>query len=938
MKRLACGLVGLLALGSSIAGCGGEDEITPPPAAPTGTVAPTAAPKAPAPIPEPQVDGRLPRTVTPLRYALDLDVDPSKETFRGRVRVEVTVGTESPYVVLHGRDLTLGTVVATSDSARGQIKHEGRLAIARPSSRDAAAKDELVLAFEPPLAIGAATLTLEYEAPFGRSLSGLYRAKDQGRDYAFTQFEPTDARRAFPCFDEPAFKTPFELRVHVPRGMTAVANAPELGRADDALGTRFTFAPTPPMPSYLVALAVGELEVVEGRRSPFPIRVVTTKGRSEHAKAALAPAAEIVDALARMVGAAYPYAKLDLVSVPDFGAGAMENPGLITFREELLLADPQRPSPAQTRAREHVLAHELAHQWFGDLVTMEWWDDLWLNEAFATWGADRVLEDLRPTYRTALGAAKSGLGVMDFDALPSSKPVHRPIANGTESMEAFDGITYQKGAAVIRMLERAATPRAFREGIARYLSTHAFKTAKTEDLVRAISEAAGRDLAPMARSFLEQSGVPAVSVERDCSDPKHATVVLSQYPWHPMGAPPPARPLKQWQIPLCLREPDHDVACTTLSEPRVVLPLTADCSPKAWLYPNADESSYVRFSFAKGEVERLTRALPKLEPRERAGLVAHAWASVRAGELAPDAFLPLVRAYDAETEREIVESQIAAIWGLGALVVNGDDARPRLRELVRERLGPRKRALGWGPADLVLAPKKKPGPDDDEARLLRRSVLFTLGELGEDEDTLREAGLLADAWLADPKRIDPETGALALELGSRRAGVARFDALVRAATTLTEPHDRIAALRALGAFDDPNLVSRALDFAVDPQVTLKDSRYVLEGALRHRSSIAVVLSWIEANWERAVRRYEGPAARRLIDVVSVLCDRRSIDDARAFYKAHPVEAGAHRLEHALQEASRCAELAETLGPAIAKALPAASPVTTVGSKRGPTPK
>ncbi|MFO0671389.1 MAG: ERAP1-like C-terminal domain-containing protein [Polyangiaceae bacterium] len=168
--------------------------------------------------------------------------------------------------------------------------------------------------------------------------------------------------------------------------------------------------------------------------------------------------------------------------------------------------------------------------------------------------------------------------------------------------------------------------------------------------------------------------------------------------------------------------------------------------------------------------------------------------------------------------------------------------------------------------------------------------------------------------------------------------MARFDALVRAATTLTEPHDRIAALRALGAFDDPNLVSRALDFAVDPQVTLKDSRYVLEGALRHRSSIAVVLSWIEANWERAVRRYEGPAARRLIDVVSVLCDRRSIDDARAFYKAHPVEAGAHRLEHALQEASRCAELAETLGPAIAKALPAASPVTTVGSKRGPTPK
>jgi aminopeptidase N len=860
--------------------------------------------------PPPSIDGRLAPGVTPKRYAVDFDVDPSKERFSGHVRIDVDIAAPTSAIVLHGRDLTIARVSAI----RSGIPHGARLATRRPSTKGAD-PDELVLAFEPPLPAGNASLDIDYEAPFGRSLAGLYRARDRDRDYAFTQFEPTDARRAFPCFDEPQFKTPYEISVRVPDTMIALSNAPERARTRDAGHVRFAFQPTLPIPSYLVAVAAGDFDVISDSNIPN-IRMVTTKGRAESARTALAPAKEILAALERYLGVAYPYPKLDLVAVPDFGAGAMENPGLITFRGELLLADPKRSSPSATRSREHLFAHEFAHQWFGNLVTMAWWDDLWLNESFATWLSAKILDELRPSNRIGVGVVRSAIGVMEPDALPTSRAVRRPVKSSGDANEAFDGMTYEKGAAVIHMLETSLGAERFRARLKTYLETYGHKNARTEDFLAVIANGEPDTLA-VANAFLDQPGVPTVSVERDCRR-KDAAVVLSQYPWAAVGSPPPQQPLRQWTIPLCMREAGRANACTILKTRRTELPLANGC--KGWIYPNAAEASYVRLALPSGEVNGLVEHLRDLDVRERLGLLANVWAGVRSGELGADTLVSTLKAYDGERTREITE-QMFDILGLVRVMVPNESSG-RYRDFVRARMLPRKRALTWGAADALLGAKRAP-PDDDEARLHRGTVLYTLGEVAEDDDTLKEAETIAQAWLRDPKSLDTEIAGLAVELASRRAGATRFEELVRAIKALDEPRDRIVAIRALGAFDDPNLVMRALDFAIDGGVSIGDTRYVFDGALRHRRSLETVLGWVEANWDRAARRFDGPHTRRLISPVFGICDKSALESARSFFKVHPVEGGARYLEDAIAQASRCATLAEALRPSLTAALPRA---------------
>lgn len=467
---------------------------------------PAASAAATAPVPPPLPSGRLPETARPVRYAVSLTVDPAKDRFSGDVKITLDLPRPTQVIVLHGRDLAI-----TAAEAIASGKHVPALAKARTAAgRDA--PDELVVTLAEPLPAGAADLRLAYLAPFGGQLSGLFRVKEDGAYYAFTQSEPADARRILPCFDEPAFKVPFELELTTPKGNRALANTPEVSRTevDEGRSVTYRFAPTPPLPTYLFAVAVGPFEIREAPKAAVPLRLVATKGKTALGELALDAAAAHLELLAGYFDRPYPYAKLDLVAVPELGFGAMENAGLISFREDRVLLDPKTASAEARQAMASSLAHEIAHHWFGNLVTMRWWDDLWLNEGFANWIEGKIIDTWRPATNARLEALRGKLSVMELDALDSARAVRQKVSGSADAEDAFDDITYDKGSAVLGMLEAWLGPDTFRDGVRGYVKAHEFGSATAADLFAALGRASGRDVAKVATTFLDQPGVPLV--------------------------------------------------------------------------------------------------------------------------------------------------------------------------------------------------------------------------------------------------------------------------------------------------------------------------------------------------------------------------------------------------------------------------------------------
>ena len=858
------------------------------------------------PAPPPRADGRLPETVVPLRYALAFDVDPRKPGFSGKTNILVRVPRATSIIVLHAQDIRPTDIYAESSS--GRISGTSKMRRAH----GALDEDELVVRFDRPLPAGDATVAIAYDAPFGGSLSGLYKVTDDGRSYAFTQFEATDARRAFPCFDEPGYKVPFDVTVRVPKPMIAVGNTPEIARRDVGDGVAFTFATTPPLPTYLLAIAVGELDVREGRKAPIPVRLITTKGKAKLGKRAIEATETLVDQLGEYFGIPYPYAKLDIVAVPDFAAGAMENAGLITFREELLLLDDDHTSIRSRRSQAQVIAHELAHQWFGDLVTMSWWDDLWLNEGFATWMENKAVQRFRPSYGAELEAVNDAHGVMDLDSLASARRVRQAVTTSGDITESFDGLTYDKGAAVLHMLERFVGEKDFRTAVQAYLRAHAWGSAKASDLFGELDRVSGKGVTAIASSFLDQTGVPTVLVEKECRDGKW-NATLTQFPWKPVGAPPPPVPLQQWDIPACLLTAGNKPGerCVEMASHTAMLnpaPVAGACP--AWIHPNPGASGYYRFALPERDIMPLMGALDTFDMPSRIALVSNVWSMVRSGSAPIDTLLRALPALDRQKSAYLVDQEISILSTLGYSLV-GEEHQPKFRAYVKSRLEARKKDLGWTAAKADEA---------EERGLSRRTILQALAELAEDDTTLAEADKLAVEWLKEPRSVDADTGPIALEIASRRAGEPRFAALQNAAKAAKTPQDRIAALRALGGFQSADLVRRALDWTLTDDVKVQDMRYVFHTALSHRGTRRVVLEWTMTHWDAAVKKLQGPLGRLLVGAINGVCSREELVEVRAFYskRAATIEGADRPLAEALEGAGLCVELRESVRPGLAK--------------------
>jgi len=896
------GLVALGLLGFGVAACVPNTDLV---------VAPqveATAPDLAVAVPPPRADGRLPDDVRPRRYRLALELDPAAKRFRGEVRIELDVSRSTSVLVLHASGLTFDEVEVRSGERLYPGKATSRRAVG--SEREGGRPEELVIETPEPLSVGTAELRIAYQAPIDDKLRGIYRTERDGKSYLITQMEPADARRLLPCFDDPSYKTPFELSVTVPRGQRVFSNAAvirerDAGEAPDSgvARVRVDFEPTKPLPTYLLALAVGPFDVFEGPAEPVPVRLIAPSGLADRGSFVVAMASELVELFTRRFGTPYPYGKLDLVAVPSFAAGAMENAGLLTFREELLLIDANSSALARRRAMQ-VIAHELAHQWFGDLVTLKWWDDLWLNEGFASYFESVVADEWRPETRAELEDLAHLGSVMALDSLDAARRVRQSVRTVYEAEEAFDPITYSKGSAVIGMLHAYLGEDAFRLGMQSYLSRHANGNASSDELFRALGDASGRDVGAVARSFVDQSGVPLVTVRPSCVEGA-GKLVLEQRQ-HRIAPHAPDDTL--WSVPVCVRYAplvartvgasdivETSRVCTLLDRRAVEVEL--DSCP-AWVQPNDDYRGYYRYALPADALAATWRATKGAEPRARIGFLANAWSLVQGGELHANEiaeFLDEVRG-DADPHVVLLSAELLDRVELAFVT---DESRPPFERWVSSLFLPLAKELGWEP---------KTG-EREETTLLRETVLDTLSIHTRERWLKDEATRRALAYLRDPSSIDPNVAAVALR-ASARFGTLPFDAAVKALDARTEPEHRLRIVRALGSSSDPTLVARALDLLLSGTLKISEANSLARYAAQKGPGRTALLAWLEAHLVELADKSDGMHATGPLAVVGRTCADEARTRADATFRPLVTNVGGsmRRLDEALEGAAACTDL------------------------------
>ena len=546
----------------------------------TGPLAEVRAAEAPTP---PEL--RLPAGARPVGYTVDLTLSPESETFSGAIDIDLEIDAPMRVLWLNARDLTVedASFAIAGRTVRPRVVPGG----------------DNFIGFETdePMGPGRSGLHISYKGKSSeKELSGIFRQKEGEDWYIFTQFEATDARKAFPCFDEPAYKVPWRITLHVKKGLSAVSNSPIAAETESPDGMKTVrFAETKPLPSYLVALGVGPFDFAEGpavgsKRVPF--RVVVPKGQAAAAAYTVRSTPDLVALLEKYFGTPYPYDKLDFLAVPLMG-GAMENAGLITFGRRLILTQPEEERPERQRSFATIAAHELAHMWFGDLVTMKWWDDIWLNESFASWIEYKIVEQWKPDWDAPVDRVQDRNRAISEDRLVSARRIRQPIESSDDIQNAFDPITYEKGSAILTMLEQWIGAERFQKAVQRHLSAHAWGSADAADFFASLSGEAGKEVEPVFRSFVDQGGIPLVTVRVVCAKGSPTSLDLAQRRYLPVGSKGSADQV--WKIPVCVRYGSGENVsrqCALLGEPSARIPLEAAAGCPDWLLPNDGARGY----------------------------------------------------------------------------------------------------------------------------------------------------------------------------------------------------------------------------------------------------------------------------------------------------------------------------------------------------------
>ncbi len=800
-------------------------------------------------------EARLPTYVIPTFEAIHLNLDADKPDYSGTVQIQITVQKRTGTIRFHAQEMELKRVELNGPG--------GSVSLAAGPD----VKGIVTATSTGPIEPGAYTLTIDFTNDFDRRASSLFRLESGGRWYAFTQFQAIDARRAFPCWDEPAFKFPYRVTLTVPAGHEAVSNTPVEKETAEGGQRTLVFAATKPLPSYLLAMATGPLEFVPIPGLRVPGRVVVTKGSRELTKTAVAMTPPLFAAVERWFGIPYPYEKLDLIAIPEFAPGAMENPGAITYADRYILFDEKTMSAEQRRTFAVFTAHEIAHMWFGDYVTMKWWDDLWLNESFAEWMGNRIADEVFPEFLVRLRALAEVNTAFEIDAQLATRAIRRPVLNMESLFEAADALAYKKGQSVVGMTERWIGPEAFQKGVIAYLEAHAYGNAEGSDLWNALGRASGKDVAGVLASFLDQGGVPLVhaSLKRDGS------VELSQRRFLNYGV---TAPPVLWKIPVTLTwvsgEKPRSLA-VLLDRERMTVKLPGGGKPE-WIHPNADEGGYYRWSVDPQSLERLVAVAPTaLTARERIGFIQNATALLRAGTIHGDQYLRILAGFSGDSNPLVIASLAAGLSDLKEAFLT-EENEDLFAAYVRRVLGPAAKRFG-----LDRAPKEQ-----EAISLVRPALYGWLGDVGKDEEVLAHAESLARSFRKDRGSIDPSLVAVAVKLSAIRGDSTLFVEYRGRFESAAAPTDRESYLKALGKFRDPALRRRALDYDLKGPLRPQELFWIPEIMSEAPANRDAVWAWWETHYDEVVKKMP-PEYAMYVPIFSGGCSESRLKSAEAFF-------------------------------------------------------
>ena len=832
----------------------------------------------------------LPANVKPSKYRMTLQPDFEKFTFKGEQTVDVDILMPTARIMMNSAELEIAEVSLNRGGAPIPVQ-----SIALDADTETATLD-----FGRTLSPGPAHLVMKFNGILNDRLVGFYRSEYQDneghtRHLATTQFEATDARRAFPCWDEPAQKAVFDVTLVFDDSLQAVSNTPIAEESVPGPGLRsLRFGETPLMSTYLLAFVVGDLvsveaEAVNGTR----IGVWTTRGKENQAGFALDTSVKLLGYFNEYFGIPYPLPKLDHLAIPDFAAGAMENWGCITYRETALLVDPDNSSAGTRQRVAEVVAHEMAHMWFGDLVTMEWWDDLWLNESFASWMGTKSVDWLFPEWEMWTQFVNMDTNrALSLDGLKNSHPIEQEVKNPAEVSQLFDAISYSKGGSVLRMLENFLGPDVFQKGLHRYLKAHEYGNARTHDLWQALEEESGLPVTSIMDSWVMQMGYPVVEVQAE-RRPEDVQLTLSQERFvydRSLGDEEPNPEV--WQVPVTVSGPGSATASTVMEGKNAVLALPVAHPAADWFKVNSDQTAFFRVNYTSEDWQRLAPAISgrELPATDRLGIQNDAYALSRAGLLPITQFLELAGSYAGETDASVWSDLASNLRDIEQLIV-GETVHPAYQNFGRELFGPVARRAGW-----------RPQPSDGHLDSLLRSTV--LGQSGSynDKETLAQASDLFSQYLENPEAVHPDLRGIVFSLAAQAGDRTTYDQLWQLEDRTSLQEEKIRLLLAMSRFQDVGLLNATLESAMSARVRAQDTVTVVAGVAANPVGRLPAWEFVKNSWAEFDRRYGGGGfgLMRLVSICNSFTTEEQMADVERFFTDNPTPAAERTIRQALE--------------------------------------